>query len=90
MKKKWGTSLDPQLMSEIGDVSHFTHKGAITTFAGVDPGINEFETYAQKSVPTSKHDSSDLRKTLFQIIDALIKTQRCPCVSVFEQKTCSG
>ena len=31
-----GTSLGPQLMAEIGDVSRFTHKGAITAFAGVD------------------------------------------------------
>ncbi len=34
-----GTSLGPQLMAEIGDVSRFTHKGAITAFAGVDPGL---------------------------------------------------
>lgn len=33
-----GPSLGPQLMAEIGDVSRFTHKGAITAFAGVDPG----------------------------------------------------
>ena len=32
-----GRSLGPQLMAEIGDVSRFTHKGAITAFAGVDP-----------------------------------------------------
>ena len=29
-----------QLMAEIGNVSRFTHKGAITAFAGVDPGVN--------------------------------------------------
>ena len=49
-----GTSLGPQLMAEIGDVSRFTHKGAITAFAGVDPGVNESGSYEQKSVPTSK------------------------------------
>ena len=32
--------LGPQLMAEIGDVTRFTHKGAITAFAGVDPGVN--------------------------------------------------
>ena len=52
----------PQLMAEIGDVSRFTHKGAITAFAGVDPGVNESGSYEQKSVPTSKRGSSDLRK----------------------------
>ena len=69
-----GPSLGPQLMAEIGDVSRFTHKGALTAFAGVDPGVNESGTYEQKSVPTSKRGSSSLRKTLFQVMDCLIKT----------------
>ena len=43
---------------------------AITAFAGVDPGVNESGTYEQKSVPTSKRGSSDLRKTLFQVMEA--------------------
>lgn len=45
-----GPSLGPQVMAEIGDVLRFTHKGALTTFAGVDPGVNESGSYAQKSV----------------------------------------
>ena len=68
-----GRSLGPQLMAEIGDVSRFTHKGAITAFAGVDPGVNESGSYEQKSVPASKRGSGTLRKTLFQVMDALIK-----------------
>ena len=43
-----GPSLGPQLMAEIGDVTRFTHKGAITAFAGVDPGVNESGSYEQK------------------------------------------
>ena len=70
-----GASLGPQLMAEIGDVRRFTHKGAITAFAGVDPGVNQSGTYDQKSVRTSKRGSSTLRKTLFQVMDALIKTK---------------
>ena len=70
-----GKSLGPQLMAEIGDVSRFTHKGAITAFAGVDPGVNESGSYEQKSVPASKRGSGTLRKTLFQVMDALIKTK---------------
>ena len=69
-----GPSLGPQLMAEIGDVTRFTHKGALTAFAGVDPGVNESGSYAQKSVPTSKRGSSNLRKTLFQVMDVLVKT----------------
>jgi hypothetical protein len=69
-----GPSLGPQLIAEIGDVSRFTHKGAITAFAGVDPGVNQSGTYEQKSVHASKKGSAELRKTLFQVMDCLIKT----------------
>ncbi len=39
--KRGGPSLGPQLMTEIGDVTRFTHEDAITAFAGVDPGVND-------------------------------------------------
>ena len=69
-----GKSLGPQLMAEIGDVSRFTHKGAVTAFAGVDPGVNQSGTYDQRSVHASKRGSSTLRKTLFQVMDILLKS----------------
>lgn len=68
-----GATLGPQLMAEIGDVTRFTHRGALTAFAGVDPGKNESGKYAQKSVRTTKKGSPSLRRTLFQIMDGLIK-----------------
>ena len=70
-----GPTLGPQLMAEIGDVTRFTHKGALTAFAGVDPGVNESGDYAQRSVPASKHGSAELRKTLFQVMEVLIRTK---------------
>jgi len=87
-----GPSLGPQLMAEIGDVSRFTHKGAITAFAGVDPGVNESGSYAQKSVPTTKRGSSSLRKTLFQVMDILIKThpQDDPVYQFIDKKRAQG
>ncbi|MBQ2922233.1 MAG: IS110 family transposase [Tyzzerella sp.] len=87
-----GTSLGPQLMAEIGDVTRFTHKGAITAFAGVDPGVNESGSYEQKSVPTSKRGSAELRKTLFQIMDCLIKTmpQDDPVYLFMDKKRAQG
>jgi len=69
-----GPSLGPQLMAEIGDITRFTHKSAITAFAGVDPGVNQSGTYEQRSVHASKRGSAELRKTLFQVMDCLIKT----------------
>ena len=36
-----GKTYDPQPIAEIGDVSRFTHREALTAFAGVDPGVDE-------------------------------------------------
>ena len=67
-----GASLGPQLIAEIGDVTRFTKRGALTAFAGVDPGKNESGKYSQKSVPVSKKGSPHLRRTLFLIMDNLL------------------
>ena len=60
--------------------------------AGVDPGVNESGSYEQKSVPTSKRGSSDLRKTLFQVMDVLIKThpQDDPVYQFLDKKRAQG
>lgn len=68
-----GPTLGPQLMAEIGDVTRFTHRGALTAFAGVDPGKDDSGQRIRKSVPVTKKGSPYLRKTLFQIMDGLIK-----------------
>lgn len=68
-----GPTLGPQLIAEIGDVSRFSHRGALTAFAGVDPGVNESGSYKQKSVHTSKRGAPQLRKTLFLVMDVLIQ-----------------
>ena len=81
-----GPSLGPQLMAEIGDVARFTHSGAITAFAGVDSGVNNSGDYSPKSVHASKHGSPVLRKTLFLIMDILIKTKPDDPVYLFMDK----
>ena len=81
-----GPSLGPQLMAEIGDVARFTHRSAITAFAGVDPGVNDSGDYSQKSVHASKHGSPLLRKTLFQVMDVLVKTKPDDPVYLFMDK----
>ena len=68
-----GPSLGPQLMAEIGDVRRFAHRGSLTAFAGVDPTPNQSGTYEAKSTASSKRGSPDLRKTLFLVMDCLIK-----------------
>lgn len=87
-----GPSLGPQLMAEIGDVARFTHRNAITAFAGVDPGVNESGDYSKKSVHASKHGSPMLRKTLFQVMDILIKIkpQDDPVYLFMDKKRAQG
>lgn len=87
-----GPSLGPQLMAEIGDITRFSHKSAITAFAGVDPGVNESGTYKQKSVRASKKGSPELRRTLFLIMDTLIqlKPQDDPVYQFMAKKKAEG
>ena len=87
-----GPTLGPQLMAEIGDVTRFTHRGALTAFAGVDPGKNDSGKHIQKSVPTTKKGSPYLRKTLFQIMDGLIKRSPVddPVYAFMDKKRAQG
>ena len=84
--KDIGPYLSPQLMAEVEDVTRFTRKGAITAFTGVDPGVNDSGDYSQKSVHASKHGLPVLRKTLFQIMNVLIKTKPDDTVYWFMNK----
>lgn len=87
-----GPTLGPQLMAEIGDVTRFTHRGALTAFAGVAPGKNDSGQRTQKSVRTSKKGSPILRKTLFQIMDSLIKRSPIddPVYAFMDKKRAQG
>ena len=87
-----GPTLGPQLIAEIGDVTRFVKRGSLTAFAGVDPGKNESGKYSQKSVPTSKKGSPHLRKTLFQIMDSLIKRSPIddPVYAFMDKKRAQG
>ena len=70
-----GPITGPQLMAEIGDVTRFTHRGAITAFAGVDPGADQSGAHEAKSNHTSKSGPPELRRALFLVMDCLLKTQ---------------
>lgn len=74
-----GPTLGPQLMAEIGDPTRFTHREALTAFAGVDPGADQSGDHNRRSNRTSKNGSPYLRRTLFLIMDGLI--QRSPADS---------
>ena len=88
-----GPTLGPQLIAEIGDVTRFTHREALTAFAGVDPRkTKDSGQYIQKSVRTTKKGSPSLRKTLFQIMDGLIKRSPAddPVYAFMDKKRAEG
>lgn len=87
-----GPTLGPQLMAEIGDVTRFTHRGALTAYAGVDPRANQSGKFEQKSTRTTKKGSPNLRKTLFQIMDGLIKRSPAddPVYAFMDKKRAEG
>ena len=81
-----GKTLGPQLIAEIGDVSRFSHREAITAYAGVDPGVDESGKRISKSNRASKCGSARLRKTLFLIMVALLQTKPDDAVYHFLDK----
>lgn len=68
-----GSSLGPQIMAEIGDVTKFAHKGSLTAFAGVDPSPNQSGTKDVRSNKSSKRGSPQLRKSLFIVMTVLLQ-----------------
>lgn len=68
-----GKTHGPQLIAEIGDASRFTHREAITAFAGVDTGVDQSGQHNYKSNKASKCRTGRLRKTLFQIMTTLLQ-----------------
>lgn len=68
-----GKTFGPQLMAEIGDVSRFTHREALTAYAGVDPGVNQSGKRISKSNNASKCGPARLRKTLFLIMSTMLQ-----------------
>jgi transposase len=68
-----GATFGPQLIAEIGDISRFPRREALTAYAGVDPGRNDSGDHHSKSVHVSKCGPSRLRKTLFQIMTTILQ-----------------
>ena len=87
-----GPSLGPQIMAEIGDVTRFAHRGSLTAFAGVDPGVSQSGTFEAKSRHASKRGSAQLRKALFQVMSILLKTapQDDPVFLFMDKKRAEG
>ena len=70
-----GPSMGPQLMAEIGDIRRFARQKSLISFAGTDPEKNDSGNVVTKHNRTSKRGSPYLRRTLFVIMDILIRLQ---------------
>lgn len=68
-----GSVLGSQLIAEIGDVSRFSNKKALVGFAGLDAPPFQSGTFNSQSRKISKRGSSNLRKTLFQIMSVILQ-----------------
>ena len=68
-----GETLCPQLIAEVGDVYRYPKKSSLVRFAGLEPVENQSGRF-DGSRPISKQGSPHLRKTLFQVMDCLLKT----------------
>ena len=68
-----GSVLRSQLIAEIGDISRFHNKRALVAFAGLDAPPFQSGNFNAKSRSISKRGSTSLRKTLFQIMFAILQ-----------------
>ena len=69
-----GPVLGPQLMAEIGDVRRFHSKKALVAFAGIDAPPYQSGTVNVRSRSISKRGSAALRRTLFLVMDVILKS----------------
>jgi Transposase and inactivated derivatives len=68
-----GPATSPQLIVEIGDVRRFTQRGALIAYAGVNPQPSQSGKQRRSSDPISRKGSNLIRKTLFQVMEALLR-----------------
>ena len=67
-----GDILGPQLIAEIGDIYRYFQKSSLVRFAGLEPVENQSGKF-RGGQPISKQGSPHLRRTLFLVMDCLLK-----------------
>ena len=70
-----GKAVGPQIMAEIGDPRRFHSRKAITAYFGYDSENNDSGQKTTRSNPMTKKGSGVLRRTLFIIMQVLLKTK---------------
>ncbi len=72
------------ILSELGDIAYFSNEKKLIKFAGVNPYVYESGTYSMPHTRLEKKGSKYLRKTLYQIIDVVIRFN--PVFQAYYQK----
>jgi transposase len=70
-----GKILAPQLIAEIGDVTRFHSKRALTAFAGLDSPPYQSGQFESRERKISKRGSPHLRRALFRVATVLLINQ---------------
>ena len=70
-----GKAVGPQLIAEIGDPRRFHSRKAITAYFGYDSEDDDSGQKISKTNPMTKKGSGALRRTLFIIMQVLLKTK---------------
>lgn len=70
-----GKILAPQLIAEIGDITRFHSKRALTAFAGLDSPPFQSGQFESKERKISKRGSPHLRRALFRIVAMSLMNQ---------------
>lgn len=87
-----GPIIAPQLMAEIGDIYRFKSKKALIGYAGIDAPPYQSGDINISSRSISKRGSSDLRKTLFVIMQIYLqrKPENEPVYQFLDKKRSEG
>ncbi len=87
-----GTTLGPQLIAEIGDVRRFHNRKALIAYAGIDSSPYQSGTIDLKSRGISKRGSATLRRTLFQVMDCILRHKHTdePVYQFLDKKRAEG
>jgi len=86
-----GDILGPQLIAEIGDVYRYFQKSSLVRFAGLEPVENQSGKF-RGNESISKQGSPHLRRTLFLIMDSLLKSKPSddPIFQFLDRKRAEG
>ena len=87
-----GDILCPQIMAEVGNIYRFKHKGSLVCFAGLEAPPYQSGKFESANRTISKKGSPHLRRSLFQVMDCLIKRapESDPIYQFLDRKRAEG